>query len=65
MPHPRPLALHDARLHEPEAFDAVSLRPLVNKLLATRFGFDIYVGQECQEPCAGRGPEGAGRSVAL
>ena len=55
----------DAQLREPEAFDAVSLRPLVNKLLATRFGFDIYVGQECQEPCGGRRPGGAGHSVAL
>ena len=55
----------EAQLREPEAFDAVSLRPLVNKLLATRFGFDIYVGQECQEPCGGRRPGGAGHSFAL
>jgi bla regulator protein BlaR1 len=42
------------QLREPEDFDPVSLRPLVNKLLAAHFDLEVHVGQECQDPCGPR-----------
>jgi hypothetical protein len=36
---------------EPENFDPLALRGLVNKLLGSRFDLEIYVNLQCQEPC--------------
>ena len=42
-------------VREPEDFDPTArCAPLVNKLLASRFDLEIYVDQECQEPCGPR-----------
>jgi bla regulator protein blaR1 len=45
------IAVH---LREPEDFDPLSLRPLVNKLLAAHFDLEVHVDQECQDPCGPR-----------
>jgi beta-lactamase regulating signal transducer with metallopeptidase domain len=36
---------------DPEALDPAALRSAVTKLLAKRFGLEIYVNQLCQSPC--------------
>jgi beta-lactamase regulating signal transducer with metallopeptidase domain len=36
---------------DPENFDPVALRGVVNRLLASRFDLQIHVNQRCQEPC--------------
>jgi hypothetical protein len=41
----------DAPIHEPGKFDAYALRRPVSKLLADRFGLEIYVNGDCQPPC--------------
>jgi len=40
-----------AAIREPERFDPYALRQIVTKLLADRFGLEIYVKQKCQPPC--------------
>jgi hypothetical protein len=40
-----------APIVEPEEFDTYALRQIVTKLLADRFGLEIYVKQDCQPPC--------------
>jgi beta-lactamase regulating signal transducer with metallopeptidase domain len=36
---------------DPENLDPVALRPLVTRLLASRFQLEIHVNSVCQEPC--------------
>ena len=36
---------------DPEDFEPLAMRGLVNKLLASRFDLEIRVNQRCQEPC--------------
>lgn len=40
-----------APVADPERFDPVALRGVVNKLLASRFDLQVHVNQRCQEPC--------------
>lgn len=40
-----------APIHVPEEFDPYALRQVLTKLLADRFGLEIYVKQKCQPPC--------------
>ena len=40
-----------APIHVPEEFDPYALRQILTKLLADRFGLEIYVKQKCQPPC--------------
>jgi len=40
-----------APIRAPEDFDPYALRQIVTKLLAERFGLEIYVQQHCQPPC--------------
>jgi hypothetical protein len=40
-----------APIVEPDEFDSYALRQIVTKLLADRFGLEVYVKQECQPPC--------------
>jgi bla regulator protein BlaR1 len=44
------IQLHDP-VADPEHFDPVALRGVVNKLLASRFDLQVHVNQRCQEPC--------------
>ena len=47
------IQLHDP-VADPDHFDPVALRGVVNKLLASRFDLQIHVNQRCQEPCGRR-----------
>ena len=38
-------------VREPERFDTYALRQTVTKLLADRFGLEIYLNDACQPPC--------------
>jgi hypothetical protein len=40
-----------APIRAPEEFDSYALRQVVTKLLAERFGLEVYVQQKCQPPC--------------
>ena len=40
-----------APIRAPAEFDSYALRQIVTKLLADRFGLEIYVQQKCQPPC--------------
>jgi hypothetical protein len=40
-----------APIRAPEEFDPYALRQIITKLLADRFGLEIYVKQQCQPPC--------------
>lgn len=40
-----------ARIREPERFDAYSLRVPVTRMLAHRYGVELYLNQKCQPPC--------------
>ena len=40
-----------APVPEPEDFDPYALRQSVTKLLAERFGLEIYLNDDCQPPC--------------
>ncbi|HEX6637627.1 MAG TPA: serine hydrolase, partial [Steroidobacteraceae bacterium] len=46
---------HDVRIAapviEPEDFDLYALRNVITRELATAFGLEIYVNNECQKPC--------------
>lgn len=46
---------HDVRITapviEPEDFDLYALRNVITRELATAFGLEIYVNNECQKPC--------------
>lgn len=39
------------RVFEPAEFDAYALRRPITKLLADRFGYELYVNGKCQPPC--------------
>ena len=41
-------------LNEPDEFDPIALRGMVNKLLASRFDLTIQVNQRCEQPCGSR-----------
>jgi hypothetical protein len=41
----------EAPIREPGKFDAYALRRPVSRLLADRFGLEIYVNGDCQAPC--------------
>lgn len=40
-----------APIPAPEEFDTYALHQIVTKLLADRFGLEVYVKQQCQAPC--------------
>jgi hypothetical protein len=40
-----------APIQVPDEFDPYALRQIVTKLLAERFGLEVYVKQKCQPPC--------------
>jgi hypothetical protein len=40
-----------APIQAPAEFDSYALRQIVTKLLAERFGLEVYVQRECQPPC--------------
>ena len=44
-----------APIREPREFDPYALRNPVTKLLAERFGLQIFVNQKCQPPCGSYG----------
>ena len=44
-------ALVPVAVDEPEDFDPLAMRGLVNKLLASRFDLEIHVNRQCQDPC--------------
>jgi hypothetical protein len=39
------------RIRDPENFDAYSLRVPVTRMLAERYGVELYLNQKCQPPC--------------
>jgi hypothetical protein len=41
----------EAPIRDPRKFDAYALRRPVSRLLADRFGLEIYVNGDCQPPC--------------
>jgi hypothetical protein len=49
-----------APIPEPKDFDPYALRQSVTKLLAERFGLEIYLNQDCQPPCGKYGVALAG-----
>lgn len=55
-------AVAGAALADPGDFDPQALQSVVPKLLASRFGLELYVNQLCQEPC---GPRALEVTVAL
>ena len=42
---------------EPEDFDPYALRQRMTKMLAERFGFELYLNGKCQPPCGKYGVE--------
>jgi hypothetical protein len=41
----------DGTIREPGRFDTYALRRPITKMLAEKFGFELYVNEECQPPC--------------